>query len=122
MTATIQIKDIPDDLHRQIKARAECEGISVPQLILREVRNSLDHTSTGVMPPSPECPPLKEILQRHVAQPVRHLSPSPTEMLREDRDSPPISRQIPGAAEGILKGIKVNRRFSDRDSLMSNFE
>ena len=87
VAATIQIKGVPDDLHRQLKARAECEGVSVPQLILREARNSLECPSTGVMPPSPECPPLKEILQRHAARPVRHLSPSPTEILREDRDS-----------------------------------
>ena len=75
------------ELHRRLKAQAKCEGISVSQVALREIRRSIEHLDAGVMPPAPDCPPLKEVLDELAAQPRRHLSPSPTEMLREDRDS-----------------------------------
>ena len=82
---TIQLKDVPEDLHRQLKARAECEGISVPQLALRELRTSLARPSSGATSPSPECPPLEEILDWLAAQPAPRLSRSPAEIIREAR-------------------------------------
>ena len=122
MTATIQIKGVPDDLHRQLKARAECEGISVPQLILQELRNSAARASSGVMPPAPDSPPLKETLDRLASQPERRLSPSAADIIREMRGPLPGRKRTPGAAEGILKGTPVKKQMSDRESLMSNFE
>ena len=82
---TIQLKDVPEDLHRQLKARAECEGLSVPQLVLREIRKALEHPSTDATPQSSERPPLKEVLDRLAAQPERHLSPSAADIIREMR-------------------------------------
>jgi predicted DNA binding CopG/RHH family protein len=33
--ATINLRDVPDDLHRRAKARAAMEGVTLKQLILR---------------------------------------------------------------------------------------
>ena len=75
MTATIQIKDVPEDLHRRIKARAEAEGRSVSQIVLQEVGRSFEH------------PGLKEVLDEIAAQPELQLRPSPAEVIREARDA-----------------------------------
>lgn len=37
----IQIRNVPDDLHRQLKARAALEGLSLSDLALIELRRSL---------------------------------------------------------------------------------
>lgn len=33
----IQVRDVPDDLHRALKARAKSEGVSLSELIRREL-------------------------------------------------------------------------------------
>jgi plasmid stability protein len=38
MSRMIQLRNVPDDLHRKLKARASLEGLSVPDYLLREVR------------------------------------------------------------------------------------
>lgn len=38
----IQIRNVPEDLHRQLKARAAMEGVSLSDLALAELRRSLD--------------------------------------------------------------------------------
>jgi hypothetical protein len=38
MSKMIQIRDVPDDLHRRLKARAATEGLSLSQYLLNEVR------------------------------------------------------------------------------------
>jgi plasmid stability protein len=40
--ATINLRNVPDDLHRQAKARAAMEGVSLKQLILRLLAEYLD--------------------------------------------------------------------------------
>ena len=75
MATVIQVKDVPEDLHRRLKARAAGEGVSVSQLVLREVRKSM------------ERPSIKEVLARIAAQPEPRLRRSPAEMIREDRES-----------------------------------
>ena len=40
--ATINLRNIPDDLHRKAKARAAMEGDSLKQLILRLLEEYLD--------------------------------------------------------------------------------
>jgi hypothetical protein len=37
MTKMIQIRNVPDELHRELKARAAYEGISLSDLIKREL-------------------------------------------------------------------------------------
>jgi plasmid stability protein len=48
----VQIRNMPSDLHRQLKARAALEGLSLSQYLLREVRKAV------------ERPTLEEIKQR----------------------------------------------------------
>ncbi|MDT0203304.1 FitA-like ribbon-helix-helix domain-containing protein [Nocardioides sp. AE5] len=38
----IQIRDVPEDVHRRLKARAVMEGVSLSDLALAELRRSLD--------------------------------------------------------------------------------
>ncbi len=38
----IQIRNVPEDLHRQLKARAAMEGVSLSDLALSELRRSLE--------------------------------------------------------------------------------
>lgn len=38
----IQIRNVPDDVHRRLKARAAMAGVSLSELALSELRRSLD--------------------------------------------------------------------------------
>ena len=42
MATMVQIRNVPSDLHRQLKARAALEGMSLSDYLLREVRQSLE--------------------------------------------------------------------------------
>jgi plasmid stability protein len=70
----IQLRHVPDDLHRKLKASAAIEGMSLSDYILREVRQFAD---------KPTMSEMKERLARR--RPV-NLKPSPTEMIRALRD------------------------------------
>jgi plasmid stability protein len=37
MSKTIQIRNVPDALHRKLKSRAALEGISLSELLLKEI-------------------------------------------------------------------------------------
>jgi len=41
MSTMVQIRNMPPDLHRQLKARAALEGMSLSDYLLRELRNTL---------------------------------------------------------------------------------
>jgi len=41
----VQIRNMPEDLHRQLKARAALEGLSISDLALNELRRSLERPS-----------------------------------------------------------------------------
>jgi plasmid stability protein len=73
--ALIQVRNVPDELHRRLKARAALEGVSISDYVLRELRKGLDR------------PTRQEILDRLQAQPVRHLRHSAAELIRTERDS-----------------------------------
>lgn len=73
-TTMVQIRNVPKELHRRLKARAAMEGMSMSDYAMRELRKSL------------EVPTRQEMLERLRAQPIRHLTPTPTEILREERD------------------------------------
>ena len=66
MATMVQIRNVPSELHRQLKARAALEGMSLSDYLLRELRYSL------------ERPTLDEIRKRLAGrQPVRpHLAPA----------------------------------------------
>jgi len=38
MTKTIQLRHVPDELHRKLNARAALEGLSLSDFLLQEVR------------------------------------------------------------------------------------
>ncbi|MBI3030132.1 MAG: hypothetical protein HYY64_11530 [Candidatus Rokubacteria bacterium] len=52
MSRTIQLRHVPEDLHRKLKARAALEGLSLSDYLLREVQRAA------------ERPTLAEIRQR----------------------------------------------------------
>jgi plasmid stability protein len=45
MSKMIQIRNVPDDVHRKIKARAALAGMSLSEYLLREVERVLERPS-----------------------------------------------------------------------------
>ena len=74
MSKMIQLRNVPDALHRKLKARAASEGLSLSDYLIREAKRIADR------------PTMAEIRARLDALPVLELSPSPTEIIREERD------------------------------------
>jgi len=74
-TAMVQIRNVPSELHRRLKARAAMEGLSMSDYVLREMRKAL------------ERPARQEVLERLRAQPVRRLRPSAAQVIRTERDA-----------------------------------
>ena len=74
-TTMVQIRNVPTELHRRLKARAAVEGISMSDYIKREVRKSL------------ECPTRHEVLERLAARPRRRLRRSAADIIRTERDA-----------------------------------
>jgi plasmid stability protein len=73
-TTMLQIRNVPPELHRLLKARAAMEGLSMSDYVLREVRKAL------------ERPPRQEVLQRLRARPLRRLKTSPAKLIRAERN------------------------------------
>ena len=71
----VQIRNVPPELHRRLKARAAIEGLSMSDFVLREVRKALDR------------PTRQDVLERLRAQPLRRLRRSAAELVRAERDS-----------------------------------
>lgn len=75
MAKMIQLRHVPDALHRQLKARAAMAGLSLSDFLVREVRKIAEQ-------PTPE----------EMAERLRQRDPyrgtlSPTQVLRAERDS-----------------------------------
>ena len=75
MSTMIQIRNVPDAVHRQIKARAALAGMSMSEYILREIKKSLQR------------PTREELLKRIAALPEVKVIPSPAEVVRAERDA-----------------------------------
>jgi plasmid stability protein len=71
----IQIRNVPPELHRRLKARAATEGMSMSDYVLREIRKSLEH------------PTRAEVLERLAAQPVRRFRQPLSEVIHSERES-----------------------------------
>ncbi len=71
----VQIRSVPRDLHRRLKARAAMEGVSMSSYLIREIRKSLDRPTRG------------EILERLESKPVRHLKTSSAALIRAERNA-----------------------------------
>ena len=70
----VQVRSVPRELHRRLKARAAMEGISMSEFVLREVRKALDR------------PMRHEVLERLRARPVRKLRRPAADLIRAERD------------------------------------
>ena len=76
MPATmVQIRNVPPEFHRRLKARAAMEGMSMSEYILREVGKAL------------ERPTRQEVLDRLRTRPVQRLSRSAAAVIRAERDA-----------------------------------
>jgi len=75
MSKMIQIRNVPDALHRKLKARAALEGMSLSEYLLSEVRRAAERPSVSEL--------RQRLAQRTPVQP----SPSPARALREERDA-----------------------------------
>ncbi|MBI2970026.1 MAG: hypothetical protein HYY36_04740 [Gammaproteobacteria bacterium] len=73
MSTIIQIRNVPEKVHRQLKARSAMEGISMSQFILREIERALQRPSRD------------EVLRRIAEQGESYLSRPAAEVLREER-------------------------------------
>lgn len=75
MPKMIQIRNVPDDLHRKLKTRAAANGRTLSDYLLAEIQEIADK------------PTLAEMLD-HLGrvEPVR-ATPAPAELVRQDRDS-----------------------------------
>ena len=71
----IQVRNVPDALHRRLKVRAAEEGLSISEYLTQEIRRLLDR------------PTRRELLERLAEVTREPLSPSPADILRRERDS-----------------------------------
>ena len=49
MAVIIQIRNVPSDLHRELKVRAVPKGMSLSEYVLRELRHVLDRPTLDEM-------------------------------------------------------------------------
>ncbi len=74
MPKMIQIRNVPDDLHRRLKSRAALAGMSLSDYLLNEIRSVA------------EQPTFEELRVRLAQRPPLRSSISPAEIIREVRD------------------------------------
>ncbi len=72
---TLQIRDIPDELHRRIKARAALEGKSLSEYALGELRRAMRQ------------PTRRELVERVAAFERRALQETAADAVRAERYS-----------------------------------
>jgi antitoxin FitA len=75
MSRMVQLKNVPDDLHRLLKARAAMEGMTLSDYLIAEVRRSAER-------PTP-----MEMRERLARRGAVTLSVAPADIIREVRDS-----------------------------------
>ena len=74
MPAMIQIRNVPDDMHRKLKSRAALAGQSLSDFLLAEIREVA------------ERPSLEELVARLRSRTPVALSEDPAAIIREVRD------------------------------------
>jgi plasmid stability protein len=75
MPKMIQIRNVPDPLHRQLKVRAAAEGLSLSDYLIRELRVLVSY------------PDQAELVARIRARGPIKVSMSPAEAIRLERES-----------------------------------
>jgi antitoxin FitA len=73
MPKMIQVRNVPDSLHRKLKSRAAIEGLSLSGYVLKE----LEHVA--------ERPTMKELAARIASRTPVKYEISPAEILRQHR-------------------------------------
>jgi plasmid stability protein len=71
----LQIRNMPDEVHRTLKSRAALAGMSLSEYALAELRRAA------------ERPTRAEILERIAARPTARLRRSPAAAVRAERDT-----------------------------------
>lgn len=74
MDRMIQIRNVPDALHRELKARAALAGMTLSDFLLKEIRQVVAR------------PTVAELKQRLAAYPPVSLGTAPASAVREERD------------------------------------
>ena len=74
-TTMVQIRNVPTEFHRRLKARAAMEGMSMSDYILREIGKAL------------ERPSRQEVLDRLRARPGQRLVRSAADVIRAEREA-----------------------------------
>jgi antitoxin FitA len=74
MSKMIQLRNVPDDLHRKLKRRAESAGMTLSDFLIREAALIAAR------------PTMEEMRKRLEALPPVKLTVSPAEIIREMRD------------------------------------
>jgi antitoxin FitA len=75
MSKMIQIRDVPDDLHRELKRRAEKKGLSLSDYLKLELTRIA------------EVPTLEELVERIRQREPVHFSEPIEDIIRADRES-----------------------------------
>jgi plasmid stability protein len=75
MAATIVVRNVPEAIHRGLKARAALAGISLSDYVLTELRRGLDCLTTD------------EVLARIATREPCHLTESVAAAIRAERES-----------------------------------
>jgi plasmid stability protein len=76
MTKMIQVRNVPDALHRRLKSRAALAGMSLSDYLLKEIRAIA------------ELPTIEEMRARLQRQPQFTPSVPPADLIRSERDRP----------------------------------
>jgi len=75
MGVMVQLRNVPEALHRRLKSRAALAGMSLSDYLLNEIRQAA------------ERPTIDELRTRLRSRPETALSEPPAEAVRAERDS-----------------------------------
>ncbi|MDE0029819.1 MAG: hypothetical protein OXU42_10525 [Deltaproteobacteria bacterium] len=76
MSKMIQLRNVPDELHRILKSRAALAGMSLSDYSIAELARHAEH------------PTLEDLCRRLRSRPSFHPTLTPTRIIREERDRP----------------------------------
>ena len=74
MSKMLQIRNVPDEVHRRLKSRAALAGMSMSDYVLREIEQTLSR------------PTRDEVFARIAELPPIDLDPPSAEVLRKERE------------------------------------